>query len=75
MIIVANKQDLPDCYSTNEIAEIFELYHNFKHIKWYIRGTSCVSGEGVNECMDWVIENCNHKQNEEIISNRSKKIK
>lgn len=75
LLIIANKQDLPQAYSTEDIANILELYYNFKDIKWYIRGTSCNSGEGVNECLDWVIDNLNNKKIEISKCSSSKKLK
>ena len=61
LLIITNKQDLPQAYSSEEIANIIGLYY-FKDIKWFIRGTSCVNGEGVNECLDWVIDNMTNEK-------------
>lgn len=71
LLIITNKQDLPQAYSSEEIANILGLYY-FKDIKWYIRGTSCVNGEGVNECLDWVIDNMT---NDKIENNNSSSVK
>jgi len=73
-LIITNKQDLPQPYSSEEIANILGLYQ-FKDIKWYIRGTSCINGEGVNECLDWVIDNTKNKNIENYNSPLFKKLK
>ncbi len=74
LLIITNKQDLPQAYSSEQIAKILGLYY-LKDIKWYIRGTSCVNGEGVNECLDWVIDNLTNKENENISFSPAKKSK
>lgn len=74
LLIITNKQDLPQAYSSEEIANILGLYY-FKEIKWYIRGTSCINGEGVNECLDWVIDNMTNKKIEINSPTSTKKSK
>jgi len=74
LLIIAHKQDMPKAFSTEELAKELGLY-NFKHIKWFIRGTSSISGEGVNECLDWVIDNMNFKNMDINNLSSSKKVK
>ena len=50
LIVLANKQDLPNARSPSEIAEKLGL-PQLKNRKWFIQGTSAVTGSGVYEGM------------------------
>ena len=50
LVILANKQDLPNAQSPADVAERLGL-NQMKNRKWYIQGTSAVSGQGVYESM------------------------
>ncbi len=48
VVIMANKQDMPNACSTSDVAEKLGL-HQVRDRKWYVHGTSALSGEGVLE--------------------------
>jgi signal recognition particle receptor subunit beta len=57
LLVLANKQDLSST-SPNDIAGLLELnqriqYHN-RH--WAIYGCSAKTGDGLQEAMDWLVE-------------------
>ena len=51
LIVLANKQDLPNARSPSEVAEKLGL-PQLKNRKWFIQGTSAVTGSGVYEGME-----------------------
>ena len=55
-LIMANKQDLPRAMSVAEITEKLCL-NEFSNRTWHIQPTSVINGEGLNESMDWIIDN------------------
>ena len=48
LVILANKQDMPNACNPSEVAEKLGLT-TVKNRKWYVHGTSALSGEGVLE--------------------------
>ncbi len=48
LVIMANKQDMPNAVSPAEVAEQLGL-NKIRNRQWYVHGTSAVSGEGVLE--------------------------
>ena len=48
LVVLANKQDLPNACNPSEVAEKLGLTM-VKNRKWYVHGTSALSGEGVLE--------------------------
>ncbi|CAH3140128.1 ADP-ribosylation factor 4 [Pocillopora verrucosa] len=53
LLVFANKQDLPNAYSTSEITEKLGL-HSVKSRKWYVQGTCATQGTGLYEGLDWL---------------------
>ncbi|XP_065904462.1 uncharacterized protein [Dysidea avara] len=51
LVILANKQDLPNAASTSEIMTKLEL-NSIRNRPWYIQSTCAVSGDGVYEAMN-----------------------
>ena len=51
LVILANKQDLPNAASTSEIITQLEL-NSIRNRPWYIQSTCAVSGDGVYEAMN-----------------------
>ena len=51
LVILANKQDLPNAASTSEIITKLEL-NSIRNRPWYIQSTCAVSGDGVYEAMN-----------------------
>ncbi len=53
LLVLANKQDMKDVMSPNEISEKLGLI-NLKSRKWLVQGTSAVTGQGISEGFDWL---------------------
>jgi ADP-ribosylation factor-like protein 1 len=55
LLVLANKQDLPDAASEKDISEVLGLT-KIKNRDWSIYKCSAVTGKGLNESMDWLVE-------------------
>ena len=53
LLVLANKQDLPNAMGVSEIAEKLNL-STVKNRKWYIQATTATTGEGLYEGLDWL---------------------
>jgi len=53
LLVFANKQDLPNALSTEEIATALGL-PQLRSRRWRIQGTCAVTGEGLYEGLDWL---------------------
>lgn len=51
LVVMANKQDLPNARPPSEVAEKLGL-HGVRNRRWHVQGTSAVSGQGVYEAME-----------------------
>ena len=58
LLILANKQDVRGALDAEEIAEALGLRVGsvFENRHWSIRGCSAVTGEGLVEGMDWMVD-------------------
>ena len=54
ILIFANKKDLPTAKDAGEIAETFSL-NEIKHHDWHIQSCCALTGEGLEEGLDWLI--------------------
>eukprot|EP00008_Paramoeba_atlantica_P011467 CAMPEP_0201477596 /NCGR_PEP_ID=MMETSP0151_2-20130828/2594_1 /ASSEMBLY_ACC=CAM_ASM_000257 /TAXON_ID=200890 /ORGANISM="Paramoeba atlantica, Strain 621/1 / CCAP 1560/9" /LENGTH=179 /DNA_ID=CAMNT_0047858375 /DNA_START=145 /DNA_END=684 /DNA_ORIENTATION=+ len=54
LLVFANKQDLPNALSVEEIVEKLELNSVPESILWNIQGTCATSGDGLYEGFDWL---------------------
>jgi len=54
LLVLANKQDLPNAMSTHKIAESLGLFGFPARVKWHVQSTVAVSGEGIYEGLDWL---------------------
>jgi len=52
-LILANKQDLPDIMSVEEISAKLYL-DSINNREWYIQGTSGITSEGIDRGLDWL---------------------
>ncbi|KRT86029.1 ADP ribosylation factor [Oryctes borbonicus] len=52
LLVFANKQDLPNAMSVDEIKE--KLQFNKLYNKWYIQPTCATKGSGLYEGLDWL---------------------
>jgi ADP-ribosylation factor-like protein 1 len=55
LLVLANKQDLPDASSEKDISEVLGLAR-IKERDWAIFKCSAVTGTGLNESLDWLVE-------------------
>merc|ERR1712003_540171 len=53
LLVLANKQDLPNSMTASEITEKLGL-HNMRHRQWFIQSTCATSGDGLYEGLDWM---------------------
>ena len=58
LLIFANKQDIAGALSSQQIAHALELdtSHQFQNRHWAIYACSAVSGEGLSEGIDWMVD-------------------
>jgi ADP-ribosylation factor protein 1 len=56
LLVMANKQDLPDAASVSELTSILKL-HDLGQRNWFIQGCTATTGEGLSEGLDWVANN------------------
>eukprot|EP01027_Heterolobosea_sp_BB2_P000334 GEZU01000482.1.p1 GENE.GEZU01000482.1~~GEZU01000482.1.p1 ORF type:complete len:183 (+),score=46.47 GEZU01000482.1:152-700(+) len=54
VLIYANKQDLPNSLSVQEIAKRFSSIPEMQERKWFVQPTIGTSGEGLYEGIDWL---------------------
>lgn len=55
LLVFANKQDLPNAASVQQITEKLGLY-NLRSRDWYIQGTCASTGDGICEGLDWLVK-------------------
>lgn len=53
VLVLANKQDLPQAMSVAEVTDKLGL-HAMRNRKWYIQATCATSGDGLYEGLDWL---------------------
>ena len=53
ILVLANKQDLPQAMSVADMTEKIGL-HNIRTRKWFIQATCATSGDGLYEGLDWL---------------------
>ena len=53
LLVLANKQDLPNAKPVSEITEALGL-HKLRNRQWYIQATCAVTGDGLYEGLDWL---------------------
>ncbi|KAH3858968.1 ADP-ribosylation factor 3-like [Dreissena polymorpha] len=51
VVVLANKQDLPNSLNTSKIVEYLNL-NKLSDRKWYVQGTNAITGDGIYEAMD-----------------------
>ena len=60
LLVLANKQDLPNAMNANEIAEKLGL-HSVRQRDWYIQATCATSGDGLYEGLEWLSKSLEKK--------------
>merc|ERR1712183_173864 len=53
VLVLANKQDLPQAMSVAEVTDKLGP-HSMRNRKWYIQATCAASGDGLYEGLDWL---------------------
>lgn len=53
LLVLANKQDLPNAMTAAEVMEKLEL-QKLQHRKWFIQSTVAPTGDGLYEGLDWL---------------------
>jgi ADP-ribosylation factor protein 1 len=53
ILVMANKQDLPNSLPVSEIPEMLSLGSVKQN--WFVQGTCATSGDGIMEGMDWIV--------------------
>jgi len=61
LLIFANKQDLIQALPAEEISESLSL-HNIRDRTWTIQACSAKEGEGLQEGLEWLVQNINYKK-------------
>jgi len=60
ILVLANKQDLPNAMSVAEVTDKLGL-HSLGARKWYIQSTCATTGDGLYEGLDWLSSALNSK--------------
>ena len=55
LLVLANKQDLPDAANEKDISEVLGL-SKIKERDWALFKCSATTGSGLNESMDWIVD-------------------
>jgi len=53
LLVLANKQDLPNAMSVNEVTSRLGL-NQIRNRQWYIQATCATTGDGLYEGLDWL---------------------
>ncbi len=53
LLVLANKQDLPNAMSRKELSDFLNL-QAMKNIQWHIQPCCAVNGNGLVEGLDWL---------------------
>ena len=72
-LIMANKQDLESAMSLQEITEKLKLNNVFDRY-WKVQGTCAITGQGLDEGLDWINTIKTQKGNKLMIENKSSSI-
>eukprot|EP01116_Phalansterium_solitarium_P003192 TRINITY_DN1387_c0_g2_i1.p1 TRINITY_DN1387_c0_g2~~TRINITY_DN1387_c0_g2_i1.p1 ORF type:complete len:236 (+),score=32.85 TRINITY_DN1387_c0_g2_i1:57-764(+) len=54
VLVIANKQDLPDAMSISEIADQLDLYDSLAGRRWHIQAACATAGDGLYDGLDWL---------------------
>eukprot|EP01083_Nonionella_stella_P152893 490550_1 len=61
LLVLANKQDLPNSMSINEVSERLQL-NSIRNRAWHIQSTCAKTGDGLYEGLDWLSNALNNKK-------------
>ena len=60
LLVLANKQDLPNAMSVSEVTSSLGL-NQIRNRQWYIQATCATTGDGLYEGLDWLSQTLNNK--------------
>lgn len=60
LLVFANKQDLPEALSPQDIKEKLGL-QRMRDRRWYIQPSNALTGDGLFEGLNWLTQNVNSK--------------
>jgi small GTP-binding protein len=58
LLVLANKQDLPNAMTASELSESLSL-HSLRSRNWYIQSTCALKGQGIFEGLEWLAQQIN----------------
>jgi len=61
LLVLANKQDLPNAMTAAEVAEKLGL-NNLRQRQWYIQAACATTGDGLYEGLDWMSQTLSIKK-------------
>merc|ERR1712039_192330 len=61
LLVLANKQDLPNAMTAAEVTEKLGL-HTLRHSQWFIQSACATSGDGLYEGLDWLCRTLSSKR-------------
>merc|ERR1712046_212538 len=61
VLVLANKQDLPNSMSAAEVADKLAL-HSLRNHKWFIQAACATTGDGIYEGLNWLTEVLKNKK-------------
>ena len=62
ILILANKQDLPNCMSVTDVMESLQL-SEIKDHEWSILPSCSLTGQGLEEAVDWFVAHLDNSNN------------
>jgi signal recognition particle receptor subunit beta len=54
LLILANKQDLPNAMTINELRDKLALSELDENLKWHLQATSAIRNQGLKEGFEWL---------------------
>eukprot|EP01130_Rhizamoeba_saxonica_P008718 TRINITY_DN3521_c0_g2_i1.p1 TRINITY_DN3521_c0_g2~~TRINITY_DN3521_c0_g2_i1.p1 ORF type:complete len:205 (+),score=39.33 TRINITY_DN3521_c0_g2_i1:60-617(+) len=63
LLVFANKQDLPNAVSPSELLGYMPFLRNDAHRVWHMQSTCAMSGDGVHEGMEWLVNTLKKRTN------------
>ena len=67
LLVLANKQDLPDAASAAEVTEKLGLYKLRSGRDWYVQRTSAVTGEGLIDGLAWLADKIKSRKSRSLV--------
>lgn len=63
LLVLANKQDLPNAMTASELSERLSL-HSLRTRNWYIQSTCALKGQGIYEGLEWLSQQIYLRKND-----------